>query len=273
MGCHLPLLSRRQLPNVGEVVIGTVKEIHDYGAYLELDEFNGLRAFLPWVEVSSRSVKTIDDVIKVNEKVAVKVIRVDRAKGHVDVSLKKVTDDERRRKMVWWKRTQKAVNIILVIAKELKKSEQQAYSEVIWKLEGKYGDAMAGLEMAAVEGEAPLAEAGVSQEWLKPLVDAAKKYVEIKKVKISLVVTLKSLSSDGIEKIRGVLKAAESAVSAKGNGKVTAKVYAIGSPRYRIDLVGVDYKDLEQVASDLEEVMSREAKKADIEFSIERQRE
>ncbi|ADL18610.1 Translation initiation factor 2 subunit alpha [Acidilobus saccharovorans 345-15] len=269
----MPLLNRRQLPDVGEVVVGTVKELHDYGAYLELDEFNGLRAFLPWVEVSSRSFKSIDDVIKVNERVAVKVIRVNRAKGQVDVSLKKVTDDERRKKMTWWKRTQKAVNIILMIAKELKKAEKQAYAEVIWRLEDKYGDVMTALEMAATEGEQPLAAAGVPEEWLKPLAEAAKKYVEVKKVKVSLLATVKSLSPDGIEKIKAVLKSAEEAVASKGDSSVSVKIYAIGAPRYRIDLMGVDYKELEQLAQGLEEVMSRAAKELGVEFSLERLRE
>jgi len=79
----MPLLSRKPLPDVGEVVVGTVKEIYDYGAYLDVDEYGGLRAFLPWSEVSSRSFRSIDEVIKVNERVAVKVIRVNKVKGQV----------------------------------------------------------------------------------------------------------------------------------------------------------------------------------------------
>ena len=265
-----PLLNRRAFPEVGEVVVGTVKEIYDYGAYLELDEFNGMRAFLPWSEVSNRSFRSIDEVVKVNERVAVKVIRVNRAKGHVDVSLKRVTDDERRSKMTWWKRTQKAVNIVLMIAKDLKKTEKQAYSEVIWRLEDKYGDVMTGLEMAALEGEQPLVAAGVPQEWVGPLVEAAKKYVEIKRVRISAIVTAKSLSSDGVERIRELLKLIEGGV---GSGDVSVKVYAIGAPKYRVDLTGVDYKVLEDALAKIEELSSRKARELGLEFSIERLKE
>ncbi|MGC9210468.1 MAG: translation initiation factor IF-2 subunit alpha [Acidilobus sp.] len=266
----LPLLNRRALPDVGEVVVGTVKEIYDYGAYLELDEFNGLRAFLPWSEVSNRSFRSIDEVIKVNERLAVKVIRVNKAKGQVDVSLKRVTDDERKRKMTWWKRTQKAVNIVLMIAKEIKKSEGQAYSEVIWKLEDKYGDAMAGLEMAALEGEKPLAAAGVPQEWLKPLVEAAKKYVEIKRVKLSLIVTAKTTAPDGIDRIRELLKFIEGQAPSPD---VTVKVYSIGAPKYRVDVIGSDYKVLEESLAKIQEAASGKAKELQLELSVQRMEE
>ena len=92
------IYSRSRLPSEGEILIATVKQVFDYGSYVTLDEYGGLQAFLPWSEVSSKWVKNIRDVLKENRKVVVKVIRVDRRKGTVDVSLKKVTDDERRKK-------------------------------------------------------------------------------------------------------------------------------------------------------------------------------
>ena len=263
----MPLLNRRQLPEVGEVVVGTVKEIYDYGAYLILEDYNGLRAFLPWSEVSNRSFRSISEVIKVNERVAVKVIRVDRAKGHVDVSLKRVTDDERRSKMTWWKRTQKAVNIILMVAKELGKGEREAYEEVIWKLEDRFGDVMAGLEAAALEGEKPLLEAGVGGAWVKALVEASKKYVELKRFRASLVLTLRSDAPDGVERIREVLKAISGSL-AKDN--VAVRVYAIGSPRYRVDLMALDARELEGLVEQAQRVGAEEAKRRGVEFSAQR---
>ncbi|MGC9071541.1 MAG: translation initiation factor IF-2 subunit alpha [Acidilobus sp.] len=262
----LPLLNRRSLPDVGEVLVGTIKEIYDYGAYLELEEFNGLRAFLPWSEISNRSFRSINEIVKMNERVAVKVIRVNKAKGQVDVSLKRVTDDERRRKMTWWKRTQKAVNIVLVIAKELKKTERQAYADVIWRLEDKYGDVMAGLEMAALEGEQPLAAAGLPQEWLKPLAEAAKKYVEVKKVKLSAIVTARTAKSNGVDKIKDLLKFIEG----QAFSDVVIKVYSIGAPKYRVDLVGSDYKTLEESLARLQESAAKKAKELGLEFSLQR---
>jgi translation initiation factor 2 subunit alpha (aeIF-2a) len=85
------IYNRYQLPKEGEILVATVKQVFDYGSYVTLDEYGGIQAFLPWSEISTRWVKNIRDVVKEGRKVIVKVIRVDRKKGTVDVSLKKVT--------------------------------------------------------------------------------------------------------------------------------------------------------------------------------------
>ena len=36
---------RKPLPTVGELVVGTVTKVFDYGAYLNLDEYGGKEAY------------------------------------------------------------------------------------------------------------------------------------------------------------------------------------------------------------------------------------
>ncbi|RLE89661.1 MAG: translation initiation factor IF-2 subunit alpha, partial [Thermoprotei archaeon] len=43
---------RKQLPDVNELVIGTVRRIYDHGAFVTLDEYNDLEAYIPLNEVS-----------------------------------------------------------------------------------------------------------------------------------------------------------------------------------------------------------------------------
>jgi len=92
------IFPKKPLPDDGEILIATVKKVFDQGAYVTLDEYGGLEAYLPWIEVSSRWVRNVRDVLSEGRKIVVKVIRIDRKKGTVDVSLKKVTEDERKKK-------------------------------------------------------------------------------------------------------------------------------------------------------------------------------
>ena len=85
-------MKRKPLPDVGEIVIATVKKVFEYGAYVTLDEYGGLEAYLPWSEVSSRWIRDIRDYLREGQKIAVKVIRVIRRKKQVDVSLKRVME-------------------------------------------------------------------------------------------------------------------------------------------------------------------------------------
>ena len=103
---------RYRLPRVGELVIGTVKKVFDYGAYMDLDEYNNKEAYLPWSEVSSKWVKDIRDFVREGQKVVVKVIRIDRKREHIDVSMKRVNSTEQRRKLLEFKRAQRAEKLL-----------------------------------------------------------------------------------------------------------------------------------------------------------------
>ncbi len=265
------LKPRKSLPDVGELVVGTVRKVMSMGAYLELDEYDGLPAFLPWSEATSRSVRSIEDVVREGQKVVVKVIRVDRVKKHVDVSLKRVMEGEGRRKMAFYKRYVKAATLVTLLAEKLGKSVDEAYRDVIWKLEDAYGDPLAGLERAVLEGEKALRDAGIPEYWIQPLLDIARTHVEVKTVRISGIMTVKSTASDGLYRVRNLLLKVKSILEREE--KVKARLYTIGAPRYRLDLEGHDYKILESILKKVLEEAYGEAKKLGVEFSFERIKE
>ncbi len=264
-------IKRKELPDVGELVVATVREVYDYGAYLNLDEYGGLEAYLPWSEVASRWVRSIHDVVKPGQKIVVKVIRVNRKRKQVDVSLKRVTDSERRRKMMEWKRSQKAEKILELVAQKMGKSLEEAYELVGRKLEEKYGELMAAFEEAAIRGEQVLREAGVPEEWIKPLLEEIKRHVEVKHVKIAGVITARSLASDGVERIKKVLMAVKDAAS-RVSKDVKVRLYTIGAPRYKLELEGYDYKTLEKALAAALEEGEKLAKSLGVEFSFTRER-
>lgn len=260
------------MPRVGELVVGTVQEVYDFGAYLSLDEYAGMRAFLPWSEVATRAVRKIERVVQPGRKVVVKVIRVYKKRNQVDVSLKRVMGGERRRKMIEYKRRMKAVSIIELVAKGIGKTLDDAYEEVVWRLEDAYGDPMSGLERAVIYGREALEEADIPEEWIDPLLEAARTHVRIKQVKISGVFTLRSNSPDGVERVKKVLITARKSAAVKGED-IKVRVYTIGAPRYRIDLQSHDYKILEKALRQSLKRAEREASKLNVEFSFERLRE
>ncbi|MCE4603022.1 MAG: translation initiation factor IF-2 subunit alpha [Desulfurococcales archaeon] len=265
----MALKPRKPLPNVGELVVGTIEEVHDFGAYLTLDDYGGIRAFLPWSEIASRMVRNIHAVLKPEQKVVVKVIRVYRNRGQVDVSLKRVSDGEKRRKMMWYKRTLKAATLIEMTAKKLGKSIDDAYRDVIWKLEDAYGDAMTGLEQAVIYGEKALREARIPEEWIHPVLEVARRHVEVRSVRISGILTLRTIAPDGVERIRKILVQAKEAGSSASD-RVSIRIYTVGAPRYRIDVQGHDYRDLEEALSKVVDRANSLARELDVESSFER---
>lgn len=244
------VLSRREVPDVGEYVIATVVEIHDYGAYVTLDEFEGLRAYLPWSEIATKWVRNIRDVLREGEKIVVKVIRVDKAKKAVDVSLKKVTEQDKRKKFTWWKRYVKASKIVELVAQKLGKPLREAYEKVFWKLEDIYGDPMYALEEAVIRGREVLEKAGIPEEWIDSLLQEAGKHVSVKEVSIRTIIVAQSYDSDGVNKIRECLSEARRILESHG---AKYRFYTAGPPRYVLEVYGSDYKTIEKL---LEETLA-----------------
>lgn len=75
---------------VGEVYLGKVTRVEDYGAFVEL--LPGKLSLLHVSQISSERLKSAKDVIKVGDTLKVKVIEVDD-QGRVKVSLKDVPDN------------------------------------------------------------------------------------------------------------------------------------------------------------------------------------
>lgn len=261
---------RRPVPSAGELVIGTVNKIFEYGAYLKLDEYSGVEAYLPWSEVSSKYVKDIHEILKENQKVVVKVIRVDTRKNQIDVSLKRVTDTEQRSKLIEFKRMQKAEKMLEVMAQRLNKSLEDAYREVGWKLEDYFGDLMTAFEEIATRGEELLSETDIPEEWIPVIVDEVRKRIRPKSVKIREIVTLSTTTPDGIDKIREILESIAHHVKSLGN--LSVRIYTVGAPRYAVEVSAEDYKAAERALAEALSNARSMASKHGIELIYEREK-
>lgn len=256
---------RKSLPDEGEVLVATVKKVFEQGAYVSLDEYANLEAYLPWIEVSSKWVKNVRDVVKEGRKIIVKVIRVNKAKGTVDVSLKRVTEDEKKKKMTLWKREQRTDKILELVSQKLGKPEKQAWEEVAWKLEDYYRtDAFSALEKAVKEGERVLRDAGIPDYWIKPLMDEIGKHIEEKKYKASEIIVVRSNAPNGVEKLKELFSAAEEIF----NDEVgELRIYTVGAPRYRIEVIGTDQRAVSNELSRLIRELEKISKENGLSFS------
>jgi len=235
-------LRKRDFPEVGELVIATPVKIYDHGAYVNLDEFEKV-GYVPIGEVASTWVRNIRDYIKEGHKLVLKVIRVDEKKGHIDLSLKKVTDRERKEKLIQWKRAKKSEKILEEVASELKKSMKEAIEKIGIPLEDRFGDLYAAMEASVINGPKVLIEAGIPEDWANKIYEIAKHHIEPPIVKISGVLTLKSTKPKGIEDIKTALLL--------GEENENIEITNLGAPRYRIEVTAKDYKTAEAILKEV----------------------
>lgn len=74
----------------GQVVTGEVVRIADFGAFIDLGGLDGL---LPISEISWERVSHPSDVLKVGKQIETKVLKIDKEKSHISLSLKQMLPD------------------------------------------------------------------------------------------------------------------------------------------------------------------------------------
>ncbi len=230
----------KRLPNHDELVIATITRTLDKGAYAKLDEY-GIEAFIPLTEIASVRIDNITDFIKVGRKYVCKVIRVDPTKGHVDISIKRVSNNERVSKMIEWKRRQKALKLLELSLNDIPDSKR-ILNELIPKLEEKFGDLYSVFEKSASEGISILKKAEIQDPIAEKIYKIAIERVKPKEVNIVGEATLMCFDPDGIEKIKKTLLTAK-ITSERAGVKIT--ITSKGAPYYRVTFTAPDYKTAE----------------------------
>ncbi|MEM2620545.1 MAG: translation initiation factor IF-2 subunit alpha [Thermofilaceae archaeon] len=263
-------LSTHELPKLFELVVGTVKKIEDHGAFITLDEYGGLEAYIPFNEVSHSWFKNIREVLKIGQKKVFKVIRIDPKRKHVDVSLKRVAENERRAKLQEWKRSQRAAKLLELAARKLGGSLSEATREAE-KLEKTYGEIFTGFEAAVREGRKALEKAGVKEPWLSTFLELAENYVRVPKVKVRCIFTVRCSKGDGVNRLRAILTAWKE-VKEK-HPEIKARFYVEGSPKYRLEAEAFDPKHLENFINELEKILLQKALEEGCQASFEKQRD
>ena len=76
--------------NTGDIVDCTVEQIMPYGAFVRISE-NGRKGMIHISELSYSFVKDINEILKIQDKIKAKVIKIDE-RGRIDLSLKQTTE-------------------------------------------------------------------------------------------------------------------------------------------------------------------------------------
>jgi translation initiation factor 2 subunit 1 len=235
-------VKKPEWPEVGELVIATVETVTDYGAYVKLDEFNK-RGLLHISEISSSWIRNIRDFVREGQKAVLKVLRVDVEKGHVDLSLRRVTKREKIEKIMSWKRERKAEALLRSVAEKAGVSLDEAYEKAGSLLEKEYG-LYEGFEKIAREGVEVLTKMGVPEDLASAFAEVAKERIRVPTVKVKGIVELRCIQPNGVKVIKEAFLNARKAEKAKG---VELRFYVVSAPKYCIEVVAENYKHAEAV--------------------------
>jgi translation initiation factor 2 subunit 1 len=228
-------------PDPGELVVGKVDEIEDFGVFVDLEEYEDKRGLIHVSEVASGWIKNVRDHVSEGQTVVCKVLEVDQSSQQIDLSLKDVNEHQRSDKIQDWKNEQKADKWMTLAFGEEMSDEQ--YSRVANQLLSEFGSIYDGFEQAAIHGPEALSPTDLDDDEVDSLVETARENVSVPYVTVTGYVDLENPDTDGVDAIKDALKAAE------GNGDVPDEVELdvtyVGAPEYRIRVKAPNYKTAE----------------------------
>ncbi len=243
-------------PDEGELVVCTVQNVKNFGAFVSLDEYASREAFIHVSEIATGWVKYIRDYVKEGQKIVCKVTEVDKGKGHVNLSLKQVNDHQRREKIQQWKNENKARKIIDILAERVKAEPGPFFEEVGDRLIDAFGSLYGSLE-AAVQDNSALKKAHITGSWTDAFVQIAEENITSSNVKVDGILEITSPRPDGVEDIRSSL------IEGVAEGEeFSVRIQYIGAPKYRILVTAPDYKKAEEELKKSSEKVVRAITKA-----------
>jgi translation initiation factor 2 subunit 1 len=214
----------------------------DYGAYANLDEYNK-RGFLHISEISSSRIRNVRDLVREKQKMVLKVLRVDVEKGHIDLSLRRVTKRERIEKIKSWKEDRKGEVLLRAVAEKVGLPVEEVYQKVGLLIEEKYG-LYEGFEKVLKEGTEALTKLDIPEDIAKAFAQVAEERIRIKMVKVRGTLEIRCMKPNGVKCIQDALIDTQKAQKTK-DAKIEFCV--IAAPRYSVEVSADNWKRAEEV--------------------------
>ena len=253
-----------ELPEQGEIVIVTVTKIMDHGAYVSLDEYDGLQGFLHVSEIAPGWIRSVGRYVKEGEKkvLLVKKVRLERA--DIDLSLKQVSTDQKKKKLLEVKRHEKGSTLIKKVQEKAKLSTGD-----IEKLEdalySKYDSIYDAFMDIARNGISVIEELKVPKKAVSALEEISSK-MKLPSVEIRGVLEISNKMSNGVEIIKNTLLDVM-----KDENSKNIQITYLGAPKYRLAVTAQDFKLAEKIMKPVLENIQQtiEKKKGTFKFTRE----
>jgi translation initiation factor 2 subunit 1 len=229
-------------PEVGDLVIATIENGTDYGAYVNLDEYDK-RGLLHVSEISSSWIRIIRDFAREGQKVVLKVTRVNLEKGHIDLSLRRVTKRAKIEKIRQWKQDRKAEALLRGVAEKVGLPDEEVYEKAGVLLEEKYG-LYDGFEKIAKDGPIVLTKMGVPENLAKAFAEVAEERIGVKMVKVKGTLEIRCMKPNGVKIIKDSFLNAKKAEKPKDT---KVHFYVVAAPKYGVEVLAENYKPAEEI--------------------------
>ncbi len=257
----------QELPERGEIVIATITKVMEHGAYVSLDEYDGLQGFLHVSEIAPGWIRSVGKFVKKGEKKVFLVKKVNPQRVDIDLSLKQVSTDQKKKKLLDVKRQNKAKTLMknVQVKAKLSKDDVEKLEDSLYS---KYDSIYDAFMEIARSGISVIKDLNVPKKALSAFEEISSK-IKFPSVEIRGILEIINNKSDGVEIIKNTLMDVM-----KKDKDPNIQITYVGAPKYRLAVKAPDFKSAEKIMKPILEEIQRsiEKKKGTFKFTREESR-
>jgi len=128
-------------PETDDLVIVQVKLVAEMGAYVSLLEYGNIEGMILLSELSRRRIRSINKLIRVGRTEVVVVLRVDKDKGYIDLSKRRVSPEDILKCEEKYNKSKAVHSIMRHVSETNKVRLEDLYVQFGWDLYKRFGHA------------------------------------------------------------------------------------------------------------------------------------
>jgi translation initiation factor 2 subunit 1 len=195
-------------PEVDDVVMVKVKSIAEMGAYVSLLEYNNIEGMILLSELSRRRIRSVNKLIRVGRMEVVTVVRVDKDKGYIDLSKRRVQQEDIIKMENKWNKSKAVHSIMKHVAKRVDMDTEELYRQFGWPLYKKYGHCYDAFKLIVADPEKVFADFPKLPAEVKEEIQVnVERRLTPQAVKIRADIELTCFTYEGIDAIKEALMA------------------------------------------------------------------
>jgi len=219
---------REKYPEVDDLVMVQVRSIAEMGAYVQLLEYDNIEGMILLSELSRRRIRSIQKLIRVGRNEVVVVLRVDKEKGYIDLSKRRVSAEDVLKCEERYNKSKTVHSIMRNVGEKLRMDMEELYEKIVWPLGEKYGHPYDAFKLAVTEADLVFEGIDAPEAILAEVKANISRRLTPQPVKIRADVEVTCFGYDGIDAIKKSLKAGE----ALSTTEIPIKVKLVAPPLY-----------------------------------------
>lgn len=241
-----------KFPEIDSFVMVNVKQIAEMGAYVKLLEYDNIDGMILLSELSRRRIRSIQKLIRVGRNEVVVVLRVDKEKGYIDLSKRRVSPEDIVKCEERYNKSKMVHSIMRHVAEKTTTPIEELYQDIGWPLNKKYGHAVDAFKLSITNPDVwneVTFKTDVIREELQGYIS---KRLTPQPTKVRADVEVTCFGYEGIDAVKAALRVAE----AKNTPDTQVKVRLVSPPLYVLTSqtldkhIGIDV--LEQAIKDID---------------------